>query len=220
MKSSSLILAAGAVVSMASTAALGARVDSSQLGNGLKEVTDSMVMPGSARVGTVYNFDVTGIESVDGFGSAGNTVIEFDLAAALGYASGTPLIMNGIGWDVTITAGLDSSGASWLSELTVYFDDNVAPDGSGLHLSPGAGNDFPGQLTTSEPGVKLADVGIPDIPLPNGVLRMEFYEGFDDEAGIDGLWKQGFLAIQVQVPTPASAAVLGLGGLAMTRRRR
>ena len=222
MKNSSLILAAGAVVAMASTAALGARVDSTFSSTGVKTATTNsdFANPGTARVGTVYSFDVSGIDSVDGLGSAGNTVIAFDLAAALGFASGTPLTMNGIGWtDLTQTAGLDSGGASWLSEMTIYFDDNVAPDLSGLFLSPGVGNDAPGEITTSEPGIKLADFDIPDIELPDGILRMEFFESFDDEPGVEGLWKSGTLNIQV-VPTPGAAALLGLGGLALTRRRR
>jgi len=219
MKNASLLIAAGAIVSMASTAALGARVDHTFSSVGVKSATSSNIAPGTARVGTVYDFDVAGIESWDSLGSAGNTVIAFDLADALGFASGTPLVMNGIAWDVTLTAGLDSGGASWLSEMNVYFDDNIAPDQEGLFLAPGVGFDFPGEETFTDPGVKLADVGIPDINLPDGVLRMEFFESFDDEAGIDGLWKSGTLSIQV-VPTPGAAAVLGLGGLAMIRRRR
>lgn len=221
MKTSSMILAAGAVIAMASTAALGARVDSTYTSTGVKSASEAsnVVHPGTFRAGTVYDFDVAGITSVDGLGSAGNTVIELDLAAALGFASGTPLTMNGIGWDVTMTGGTDSLNASWLSEMRIYFDDNVAPDLSGLFLAVGVGNDFPGEGSFVEPGIKLADVGIPDIVLPDGVLRMEFYESFDDEAGPEGLWKSGTLSIQV-VPTPGSAAILGLGGLAMSRRRR
>lgn len=221
MKNASLIFAAGAVIAMASTAALGARVDSTYSNTGVKTITSSnTATPGSARVGTVYSFDVTNIESHDGLGAAGNTVVTLDLASLLGFGAGTPLFMNGIGWDVTITGGLDSGGASWLSEMGVYFDDNIAPDAIGLFLNVGAGNDFPGQLDAADPGIKLADVGIGDIALPDGVLRMEFFESFDDEAGIDGLWKSGFLNIQVVVPAPGSAAILGLGGLVMSRRRR
>jgi hypothetical protein len=218
MKNSSMILAAGAVVAMASTAALGARVDSTYSTTGVKAATSSNVVnPGSFRVGTVYDFDVSGIGSGDGLGSAGNTVIALDLAAAVGLPSGTSVTMNGIGWDVLLTA----NGASWLSEMTIYFDDNIAPDESGLFLSPGAGSDGPGEASFSSDGVlKLADVAIPDIVLPDGVLRMEFFESFDDVAGDDGVWKSGVLSIQVTVPTPGSAAILGLGGLAMGRRRR
>ncbi|MCB9838638.1 MAG: hypothetical protein H6813_04800 [Phycisphaeraceae bacterium] len=221
MKNSSIILAAGAVVAMASTSAMGARLDSTYTKSDIKEAGSSNVNPGTARVGTVYNFDVTGIESVDGLGSAGNTVIAFDLAAALGFASGTPLTMNGIAWDVTLTAGVGSNTGSWLSEMVVYFDDNIAPDQSGLFLTPGINDSFPGQGTYSDPGIKLADVGIPDIALPDGVLRLEFFESFDDGPGVEGIWKSGFLAIQVaEVPAPGAAALLGLGGLAMSRRRR
>jgi len=220
MKNASFIFAIGAAAAMCSTAALGARIDSTYSTTGFKSADASnVVAPGSARVGIVYDFDVAGIESVDGFGSPDNTVIALDLAAALGYASGTPLVMNGIGWNVTMTGGLDSAGLSWLSEMRVYFDDNISPDGTGLFLAP-SGTNGPGTETNSSDGmIKLADAGIPDIALPDGVLRMEFFESFDDEAGIDGLWKSGVLNIQV-VPAPGAAMVLGLGGLAMARRRR
>jgi len=223
MKNSSIILAAGTCVAMASTAALGARYSSTFSTFDSKTATDAgVVNPGSARAGTVYNFDVSGIESHDGLGSPGNTVVALDLASLLGFGAGTPLTMNGIGWDVNITGGLDSGGFSWLSELTVYFDDNIAPDGTGLFISPGAGNDAPGTGDFVQPSIKLADVAIGDIVLPDGVLRMEFFESYDDEFGIDGIWNSGSLNIQVAeiVPAPGAAAVLGLGGLAMSRRRR
>lgn len=223
MKNMSMIIAAGAAVSVASTAALGARVSSTYSTTGAKAATESNVVnPGTARVGTVYEFDVSGIESIDGAGSPGNTVVALDLASALGFAAGTPLTFNGIAWDVNLTAGLDPGGASWLSEISIYFDDNVAPDGTGLFISPGAGNDAPGTGDFFQPAIKLADVGIGDIALPDGVLRMEFFEGYDDAPGIDGIWNSGSVWLQVAevVPTPGSAAVLGLGGLAMSRRRR
>ena len=222
MKNKSIILAAGVAVAMASTAALGARVDSTYSDTGIKALTPpSNVTPGSARVGTVYSFDVAGIDSVDGLGAAGNTVIAFDLATALGFPAGTQLIMNGIGWDVTLTGGgpTNAQPGSWLSEMAVYFDDNIAPDGVGLHLRPGVADAFAGTASYFNAGDKLLNLGIPDIPLPDGVLRMEFYESFNDGAGRDGLWKQGSLFIQV-VPTPGAAMLLGLGGLAMIRRRR
>ena len=222
MKNMSMIIAAGAAVSVASTAALGARVSSTYSSTGVKTATEADVInPGTARVGTVYEFDVSGIESHDGLGSPGNTVIALDLATALGFAPGTPLTFNGIAWDVNLTAGLDPGGASWLSELSIYFDDNVAPDGTGLFVSPGAGDDGPGTGDYTLGATKLADVGIGDIALPDGVLRMEFFEGYDDAPGIDGIWNSGSVWLQVaEVPAPGAAAVLGLGGLAMSRRRR
>lgn len=168
--------------------------------------------------GQIVNFDLAGIESWDLQGSPNNTVIELDVADALGFASGTDLIMNGVGWkEVTIA----TNGASWLSEAGIYFDDNVNPDGMGLFLNVGAGDDFAGTGTYDSGGVlKLADAEIPDIPLPGGILRIEFFESFDDvEGAVDAVFQSGSLNIQI-IPAPGAAAVLALGGLVATRRRR
>jgi hypothetical protein len=164
----------------------------------------------------VYDYSVAGIESWDAYTDPDNVVVDLDLAAALGYPSGTYLEMTGIGWDVD----LETYGGSWLSEIKVYFDDNIAPDGSGLFLTPAVADGFPGSGSYASGGVlDLTDNGIPDIPLPNGILRMEFYEGWDDVAdAADGLWVCGCLNIQA-VPEPASLALLGLGTCMLLRRR-
>lgn len=202
--------------------AMGQNVSAFDTATGEREFTSAGSGGGSIELsGGVTNFDVTGIASFDAQGLLGNTIVTLDLASALGYAPGTPITMNGIGWNVSLRA----DGASWLSELGVYFDDNVAPDLSGLFLRPGAGTNTPGGPTNfANPIIKLSDVAIPNILLPNGVLRMEFYESFDDVAGAaDGQWVSGFLSIQTVeqvVPAPGAAGLLGLAGLAAARRRR
>jgi MYXO-CTERM domain-containing protein len=166
---------------------------------------------------SIVNIDVTGVQSFDGLGG-GNTVLEIDLADALGLAAGSQVTMTAVGWDVTIS----TFGASWLSEATIYFDDNVAPDESGLFLAPGTGLDAPGSQAFSSGGLlDLSDSMIPNIVLPNGILRLEFFEGFDDVLGeADAEWS-GTISIGVtEVPAPGAAAALGLAGLAGMRRRR
>lgn len=172
--------------------------------------------PSTPRAGQTFDVDLTGIQSWDSLGSATNTVLLIDVAAALGAASGTQVTMNGIGWDVT----LSTNGASWASEAVMYFDDNIAPDLSGLFLTPFFDQSTPGTFATSSGGIlKLADAGIPDIVLADGILRIEFYESFDDVAGAaDANWG-GTITIQA-VPAPGGLALLGLGGLAAARRRR
>jgi len=201
-----LALAAGAMANPALSLAPGASMDN---------------VGARAATNAITNFNVAGIESFDGPGAPGNTVVDLDLAAALGYASGTSITMTSVGWDVTLTA----FGASWLSELTVTFgDDSGAP--APIQLRPGAGNDFPGTSVPFASGgqIQFDSIPLPDIFLSNGILRMEFFEGFDDVPGVaDGLWESGFLSIgtfEAAVPAPGAAAVLGLAGLAGLRRRR
>jgi len=171
--------------------------------------------PSGERTGTGIPYPTVDIPSWDLVLDPDNAVVLVDVGAALGVPGG-PATMNGIGWDVT----LEAVGTSWLSELRVYFDDNIAPDLIGLFLRPGVGSNFPGVGSFSSGGViKLADAGIPDILLPDGILRLEFHETFDDVANaIDGYWRSGSLTIQA-IPEPASMLLLALGGLALIRRR-
>lgn len=170
------------------------------------------------RTGVLVPFNVAGIQSWDLVGSPNNTVVLFDAAAALGLPAGSPVTMNGVSWDVTLA----TEGQSWLSEMRVYFDDAVNPDLSGLFLRPGVSQANPGTGTFSSNGIlKFNSVNppIPDIVLPNGILRMEFHETFDDVAGaVDGNWVSGTLGLQF-VPEPASLSLLALGALALIRRR-
>lgn len=211
-----IALAAGsasAVVSVSAPASTGAKDPSFTM---LPQIVSR------GALGTVVAFPVAGIQSLDAFGTPGNTVVAFDLAAAAGLASGTPVTMTGVGWDVTLTAA-GATGQSWLSELRVYFDDNIAPDGLGLFLRPGAGTNLPGTASFASGGIlDLSDAGLANIPMPDGVARLDFHESFDDVAGaVDGTWDAGFLFIAIaEVPTPGAAALMGLAGLAGLRRRR
>lgn len=166
--------------------------------------------------GTSYDLNVDGIASWDSLSDPSNTVLAIDIASALGFDPGTPMTMNGIGWDVTI----ETVGSSWLSEARIYFDDNINPDLTGLFLTPGFADSFSGTGSYFSEVVKLADFGIEDIPLPDGVLRVEFFEGFDDVSdAIDAFWS-GTITLQF-LPAPATAALLALGvGLVGNGRRR
>lgn len=169
---------------------------------------------------SIINVDITGVESRFALSNAGNVVLNVDLAAALGLASGSTVTMTSIGWNVNLT----TFGGSWLSEARIYFDDAVAPDLSGLFLTPGFGNGFGGSNVNfaSAGQLDLSDNTIPNIVLPNGILRLEFYESFvDDTIGADAIWESGILSIGVaEIPAPGAAALLGVAGLAGMRRRR
>lgn len=161
---------------------------------------------------TIVTIEFTSaIDSWDLVSDPNNVVFALDM--------GGPATMHGIGWDVSIA----TEGGSWLSEARMYFDDNIAPDLSGLFLAPGVADGFSGTGSYSSGGiVDLSDNGIPDIVLPNGFLRLEFYESFDDVAdAIDGHYLAGStLTLDMTiVPAPGALALLGLGGLAIRRRR-
>lgn len=176
--------------------------------------------PQNGRMGAQRTVDISGISTWDVLGSPNNTVLLVDLAALFGKPAGSTVTMNGIGWHTNQS----TVGSSWLSEMAMYFDDNIAPDGLGLFLRPGASQATPGTGTFDSNGViKLEGAGIAPIVLPNGILRIEFYESFDDVANaIDGNFLSGsFLTIQTtNVPAPGALALLGLAGLVGIRRRR
>lgn len=159
---------------------------------------------------------LTDIPSWDSLWDPDNVVALFDIGALTGY--GNDAAVHGIGWDV----GIKTFGQSWLSEASMYFDDNVAPDAVGLFLTPGAGDDFPGTQYYSSGGIIiLPDVGIPDVPLPDGWLRLEFFELYDDYPDeVDANYIDGSTIDLLIIPEPASLALLMLSGVAVLRRRR
>ena len=155
--------------------------------------------------------DISGIETWDEFGSANNTVMNTFIGS--GYH------ITGIGWDVNQMAGLDSGGLSWLSEMTITFGDSNA---AAVQLAP-SGTAGPGTESNSSGGIlDLVGLSFDFFLDADGILSMEFFESFVDEAGAaEGIFLSGS-SIQVQyvVPAPSALAMLGLGGLVAGRRRR
>lgn len=153
--------------------------------------------------------DIAGSDSWDALGDPSNTVLVVPLT--------TGDMMTGIGWDVTLT----TVGGSWLSEARFYFDGSDQ-DLSGLFLTPGAGNSFPGTSVFFSSGgiIDLTDNGIPDIPvLADGNLYIELHESFDDAGdAVDATWiapSELTIALDTAagVPTVTQWGLIALTGL-------
>lgn len=119
----------------------------------------------------------------------------------------------GIGWDVTI----ETVGFSWRSEVRIAFENTGI--NTGVFLAPGT-DASPGFGSYSSGGIlSLVDLNLDFVVDADGLLRLEFWETFVDNPGSADAILNGTLTVQY-IPTPGALAVLGLGGLVATRRRR
>lgn len=161
------------------------------------------------------SFDVLleDVTSWNELGDAPNTVITIDVADLAGFGSGQSVILTGLGYDVLI----ETFGFSWLSEAQINFDDADNITG-GFNLQPGLGDDMAGTMPYQQDLAKFAPED--QLVLTNGLLRLEFFEEFDDNPNeIDALWN-GTLTLQAEIPAPGSAPLLLLGIAGAPRRRR
>ncbi|MFK7884140.1 MAG: hypothetical protein AB8F26_08165 [Phycisphaerales bacterium] len=169
----------------------------------------SLISGQSAGINGVQ-FDLSGFQSVDSAGSPLNDTFEFAL--------GTPgVFVYGIAWDITIS----TVGTSWLSEVNIGFSELAGQPTIPL----GAGDDTPGTATYSSGGeLSLPSIGIPEFNVDSdGGVSFEIYESFDDVTGsADATFLQGssITLYYVLFPAPGSLGLLGLGAIAMGRRRR
>lgn len=145
--------------------------------------------------------DISGVESRDGLGDASNVHLQANLGAGA--------VVTGISWDV----GIETVPPSWLCEPQVEFTTNGGSGSYSLLFS--ATDCFDGTgFYAGGAAVNIAVGG-------DGILDMEFWENFVDFSdAADAYYLQGSSITIEYVPAPSALALLGLGGLAATRRRR
>jgi hypothetical protein len=158
--------------------------------------------------------NVAGIQSVGDVGNADNTVLNFQVGANSHITS--------VSYSVNVTAFTPS----WLSELGLQFTDS--DQGTGVIFTAGGDNNA-GTASYAD-SADLAAIGLDFFVGADGILRLEFFEDFDDFAGADGQWNFGTVTFGVteetpppgNVPEPATGLLLGAGLalMAYSRRRR
>jgi len=157
-------------------------------------------------------FDISGIEVWDEQGDIDNVVLNEVLVPNAHII--------GAAFDVQIT----TFNGSWLSEPEIRLENSDQSEG--FVMTPGAGFDTDGVNQSYDSG-GMMDLTTMPIPLDfflnaDGVLRIEFYDVFDDNIdALDAVFgSASTVQVQYIVPTPGSAALLGLAGLVGARRRR
>jgi hypothetical protein len=162
----------------------------------------------------LVDININGVESWDAFDDVDNTIMLVDLGM------GSPVIIDGIGWDVTIS----TEGASWLSEAVITFGSTA--DAGLIDVTTGFGEDFAGSMSFSSGGIlSLFDNGLPDMFLADGILRLQFSESFDDIDGeVDAIY-EGFVSVStvdavVSAPSMLALFTVGLIGVNLVRRSK
>lgn len=143
--------------------------------------------------------DTAGILDYDERDAAINVVLDFYVGSGASITS--------LKWDVNLTSYV----GSYLSEMKLTFSDSL---GKGVTFTPGYGDDFDG--TENYAGFQnLGDLGQIFAVGADGILRLEFHDGFKDLAfdEPEGIWNSGTLIFGVSpVPEPPVFA-MALAGL-------
>lgn len=175
-----------------------------------------LTSPASERTGAdATTLDVTGIQSMDRLRSTNNVVVFLWV--------GPFNVVNGVGYDVFLQT---LAPGSRLSDITMAVTNSAGLPGPSFGIKPGFGDDFSGGPTHySRPLAKLPPGFSSVTALADGLIRLEFFDGFDEAQGEpDGLWVSGTVSLQTVNPIPApisaSAVVLLTFFSSSARHRR
>jgi hypothetical protein len=152
-----------------------------------------------------HTFDISGLVVDGGFG-ANFPGFTHDFGSA-----GTV-----IGVDIDVSYETNPGNISWISEANFAVDttDDASLDGDIAAADFGGAIDAPGAFAFT------AGIGANSLS-SDGLVFLTVYDSFND-AGFDFTVLQGSVTVTFDavVPAPASAGLLGLGGLVAARRRR
>lgn len=153
--------------------------------------------------------NLTNVESVSVYSDGDNSVVFVDL--------GANARLTGISYSVNLTA----FEPSWLADMWVAFEDTDVAAPSYFYFNPGFEIIEPG--TASYSGMIDLTDAIPEFRVgADGLLRLQFYDSFNDLPGADGIWNFANFIFEVEpwpspVPEPASVLLLAAGLAAMRR---
>ena len=118
-----------------------------------------------------------------------------------------------IAFDLAINAGNFGESGSWGSEFTLQID------GPGGEQFIAGGGDAPADLTFGwgNSGGSFSFSGSAAFSGGAGTYTVSVFDTFDDTGNDGFIFEDSTVTL---IPTPGSAAILGLGGLAAVRRRR
>jgi hypothetical protein len=175
----------------------------------------AVALPAAASADT-YVFNVAGAQSFGELGDALNDVFTVNIGA------------NSRITDVAYNVSLTAFSPSWLSEATLGFTSSDLSEG--VFLNPGFADNFSGTASYAD-SASLTDLGLDFTVGADGILRLEFFEDFDDgSVAPDGVWNSGSITFTYTpsgagaVPEPATWAMMiggfGMVGGAMRRRQK
>ncbi|GAA3697590.1 hypothetical protein GCM10022268_05150 [Sphingomonas cynarae] len=173
-------------------------------------------LPVSQAEAATLVVDVTGAQSYGMFANDQNTVQTFNIGGLSRITA--------IAFDVTITA----FSPSFLSEASVALTGSDT-DGDGVSLNPGLDDRRPGTARYFG-AVNLTGLGLDFAVGTDGILRLEYFEDFNDTlVSPDAQWVGGTLTVTYDevtaaIPEPATwmmmfAGFAMVGGAARYRRR-